>query len=184
VRNNISETKPEVREVSGLWGNLKRSEKVLLATLLVVLVWAGFAYQHEAEIPPKWTPPHASLSDLKSVLPREIRPAALAALSIARDQGWLPWTARVSANVSDHWIAGELKKCVSGGWRGWPGDEHPIAELDCVDEKPEYHDISIQFTGRRWTAQEKQNVKEQRWTCQRHAAPLLEEVTFSCQAVD
>jgi hypothetical protein len=96
---------------------------------------------------------------------------------VAKDAGWLPWTVRVSANVSDRWIAGELKDCTFAGTRG----EQPA--LVCADEKPEYHDIAIQFTGRRWTDQE-ENTLIHRWKCQRHAATLLEAESFTCQGVN
>jgi hypothetical protein len=59
-------------------------------------------------------------------------------------------------------------------------DDDPIGILDCLEAGSQYHNVPIQFTGKRYhlTPEEKKNTTPREWKCQREGE------SFSCRAID
>ena len=116
---------------------------------------------------------------------------------MARDQGWLPWTVRVNTNIGTQWLPKEERICVSEEYVGAKlyGDD-PIGSLDCSASGTTYHNIPVEFSGKRVTSvsgsdwrtwlsdvDKTKNVIPRQWRCRRNSGGLLKGDNFSCQVV-
>lgn len=101
---------------------------------------------------------------------------------IARDQGWLPWTLRVEANVGQQWLPEEERTCVS-----ITHSQEEVDALDCyLNDGGTYHNIPVQFTARRLHhfAPTKDLLSQRTWRCRKAPSGFLGSSDyFACREI-